>query len=148
MSRRRRAVVATLAAMAVVGALGYLYNPPWLADYTTGLQPWDQDSDGVRYRWTKARASLYVPASAGRIDVPLAALFRTEDRSPFVVDVRVDGIAAGRAVLADQHWTHLTIRMPRSRTWRRFRRLDISVNRTWEYEGYGVKLGEISTWPQ
>jgi len=152
MTGRRPAVVTMLGAIAIaiviVGALAYLYNPPWLADYTTGLLPWDQESDGVRYRWTRARASLYVSASAERIDVPLAAWFRTGDRSPFVVDVRVDGVAAGRAVLADEHWIHLTVRLPRTKTWRQLRRLDIAVNRTWEDAGYGVKLGEVSAWPR
>lgn len=148
MTGRWRAVVTMLGAIAAVGALSCLYNPPWLADYTTGLLPWDQESDGVRYRWTKARASLYVSASAERIDVPLAAWFRTGDRSPFVVDVSVDGVAAGRAVLTDKHWIHLTVRLPRKKTWRQLRRLDIAVNRTWEDAGYGVKLGEISAWPR
>ena len=147
MSRRRRIALTALGAIAVAWTLSCLYNPPWLAGYSVGLLPWDQEPDGRRYRWTLARSSLYVPAGAERIDVPLAALFRTEDRSPFIVDVRVDGVAAGRAVLADQRWYHLTIRMPRRKTWRDLRRLDIAVNRTWEDAGYGIKLGEISTWP-
>ena len=148
MTRPRRLWRWGVAVLAVAGALAYLYDPPWLAQLTTGLGDVRRDERGVFYRWAGARASLFFPSDAATLEIPVRALFRTGDRSPFIVAFAVDGQATGHMVLGDEAWAHIRIPLRASRSWRRVRRLDIAVNRTWGDEGYGVMLGLTAAVPR
>ena len=148
MTRGGRLVISGVIVLVVAAVLAYLHDPPWLARLTTGLGEVRRDERGVFYRWTGARASLFFPSDTAALEVPVRALFRTTDRSPFVVSFAVDGRPAGRVVLSDEAWVHAAVNLPASASRRRVRRLDIAVSRTWGDEGYGVMLGLTAAVPR
>ena len=56
-------VFSTIAALLAV-SLWYLRDPAWIAGQTTGMGDWQQDADGIRYRWANSHASFFVPSDA------------------------------------------------------------------------------------
>ena len=143
MTRRRRLLVPAVATIVLVCAMAYLRDPPWLARVTSGLGPWQTDDQRVSFRWTGARASLFVPSSAAAVDVPLRARIRADDPAPFVVTLAIDGLPTARATLVDGAWAHVRIRLPPPGR-RRVCRLDFAVDRTWGRQRLGVMLGTIT----
>ena len=143
-----RAVVAALVLIAGTAVLVYLHDPPWVADRTYGFRPWAVDARGDRFRWTMGRGSFFVPSDATamilkvRSHKPLAP-------NPITVDVRVDDRPLAVITLPDRRqpdpveWVVSRLPLPRRRTSRRFRRVDIRV-RHWAESFYlGVHLGEV-----
>jgi hypothetical protein len=130
--------------LALACALAYLRDPPWLAHVTTGLGALSQDERGVFYRWAGARASLFFPSDADSLEVPVRAVFRGDDRSPFIVSFAVDGQPAGRVVLSDGAWLRVRLDVPSGRSRRRVRRLDVAVNRTAGDLDHGVMVGLVA----
>jgi len=129
--------------LAVVLLLAYLREPPWTPHVTSGLSRWETDEDGVRFRWTSGRASFFVPSSARKVTIPLRAVPASGDARPFVVDIWIDGRLADRVVLADGSWVTAVERpVPRPRG-RRFRRIDLRVDRAWGDWRRGVRVGDI-----
>ena len=68
--------------LAVAGALGYLYDPPWMGGVTSGLRPWEQDPPGTLFRWTAGRATFFVPSNVATMTVPLRAVFPGPNGAP------------------------------------------------------------------
>ena len=129
--------------LAVVLLLAYLREPPWTPRVTSGLSRWETGEDGVRFRWTAGRASFFVPSSAGRVTIPLRAVPASGDPRPFVVEIWIDERLADRVVLAGGSWVAAVERpVPRSRG-RRFRRIDLGVDRAWGDWRRGVQVGDI-----
>ena len=142
-SRTRGAIVA---ALAVVAALAYLRDPPWLISQTTGLHRWEQPPGMPRYRWSGPHASFFVRADAGTFDLPVSTTFDRHDDAPMLVTVSVDGETAARIVLTDAAWKRVRIPLPPPGS-RRVRRIDVRTNVTRE-GGRGVRVGEIEPVPK
>jgi hypothetical protein len=98
--------------LVAIAVLIWLRDPSWLARMEYGFGAWEVDADGTRYRWTAGRASFFVPADASEVRVPL--------RVPV--------------------WRASRLRLP-PRGSRRFRRIDIHVDRT--QGDRGVQVGEV-----
>ena len=124
----------------VAAALWYLRDPPWLADQTTGLRPWQQAADGTRYRWSGRHASFFVPSDAARIIVPTATTFSTPADAPMVVTFSIDDLRGTRVLLTNGSWTRVTLEMP-PRGSRRLRRIDVRTSVARE-GNHGVMIGE------
>jgi hypothetical protein len=133
------------AALALVAAtlLAYLREPPWTASVTSGLRGWEMDADGQRFRWTTGRASFFVPSDAEVVHVPLRALMPPEDPRPFHVEILVDGRLVDRVTLGDERWQVSRLRVSPIPTRRRFRRVDLRIDRAWGEWRLGVQLGEV-----
>jgi hypothetical protein len=126
---RRIAIAASCALL--VGALAYLRDPSWSASITSGMYPWEEDPPGTRFRWTMERGSFFVPADASTMMLPLRAVFPGKTDRPVVVSVSVDDRWLADVALPDpEAWVKTSLPLPRHRTWRRFRRVDLRVNRT------------------
>jgi hypothetical protein len=132
-----------LGALVMCAVLAYLRDPPWLAGVTSGFGHWEQNRAGVRFRWMGGRASFFVPSGAERVEIPFQALFSTEPPGPFLIDVRVDDSRVSRVIVREQGWVTATIPIPAVATSRRFRRIDLSANRTWGERSLSVQVGEI-----
>lgn len=132
-----------IGALALGAVLAYVHDPPWLGRVTSGFGSWERDPSGTRFRWTGGRASFFIPADAKSVEVPLRALFLASDARPFIIDVAVDDRRVAQVVLSDERWTSAKVRVPTSRTRRRFRRVDLHVNRTWSDRSLGVQVGEV-----
>jgi len=146
MVTRRRLVSWTACAVALIAALAYLRDPPWLVDQTTGLRGWEGRPGGPRYRWSGAHASFFVRSDSGTIDLPLSTTFDEKDARPMMVTVTVDDRPAGRVVLTDSSWTRLRIVLPPPGG-RSVRRIDVRTSIARE-DNHGVRLGEAEPVPQ
>lgn len=137
---RRRAAVAMLGAL-LVAALVYLRDPAWLAGVESGFHGWATDAQGVRFRWTMAHASFFVPASATAIDIPVSVSFDAPQDAFVVASITVDDAAAGRIMLTDGRWHTVRVRLPQAGS-RRVRRVDLRVDRL-RTGRRGVKVGDV-----
>jgi hypothetical protein len=137
----RRLIAIVVSSLAVVAALAYLYDPPWLIDQASGLRDWEHPAGEPRYRWSNGHASFFVPAGAGAFDIPVSTTFAAGDDRPMLVTVTVDDVVAARAVLMDESWTRVRVVLPAPGR-RRVRRIDVRTNITRE-DFRGVRIGEL-----
>jgi hypothetical protein len=137
--RRALAVLGVLVVLTM--ALWYLRDPAWLAGVSSGLRPWERDAAGLRYRWSGAHASFFVPADASAVRIPVSTTFGRDDPRPMLVTATVDDGAATRIVLRDEEWYTLTLVLP-PRGSRRVRRIDLRTSVT-RADNHGVRVGEI-----
>jgi hypothetical protein len=142
----RRFVLAAISVVAVIGALAYLRDPPWLATQTTGLRGWEQRPGQPRYRWSGGHASFFVPSGAGAFDLPISTTFDPRDMRPMLVTVTVDDDLAARVVLTDAEWKRVRVVLPPPGG-RRVRRVDVRTSVTRE-DNHGVRIGEPEPAPK
>lgn len=141
---RHRLVQSLVAAAMTIATLAYLYDPPWIAGMTTGFHRWDQFPNGARFRWTNGHASFFVPADATMITLPMRAAFSGPDGAPVIVKVSVDNRWLADVVLDDPDaWMRPALPLPRTPTHRRFRRVDVRVNRVRTEGNLGIQMGEV-----
>lgn len=138
---RTVAIVTTLTALLVAGALAYLRDPAWLLQTASGMRNWERADDGTRYRWAGAHASFFVPSSARSIDIPLRTTFDSPADWPIVITVTLDDRPVDRLVLQSAAWRHSVIHLPAPGS-RRVRRIDIRADRTRD-ENRAVQVGEM-----
>jgi hypothetical protein len=125
--------------MATAGAI-YLHDPPWAGEITSGLRDWEEDPPGTRFRWTSGHSALFVPSDAASMTLAMRAVF------PGIVsvDVSVDDRWLATVSLGDPDaWLQTKLPLPRNRSWRRYRRVDLHVSRTIGDFNLGVELGPI-----
>lgn len=142
---RRRSISGFGGAALTIAALAYLYDPPWIAQMTTGFHRWEQPQIGVRFRWTNGHASFFVPADATMVTVPMRAAFPGPDGAAVIVKVSVDDRWLADIVLDDSDvWVHPRLPLSRKPTRRSFRRVDVRVGRVRTEGNLGIQTGEIS----
>ncbi len=123
----KTAAIVLLVAAAVV----YLRDPPWTGQITSGMRDWEEDPPGTRFRWTTGRASFFIPSTAATMTLPLRAVFPGKDGKPVVVSISVDDRWLADIELPNPDaWVRTALPLPRRSTSRRFRRVDLRVNRT------------------
>ena len=129
-------------AAAIVALLAHLYDPPWAGNVSSGFRRWEGDPPGTRFRWTGAHASFFVPSTAATLTLPMRAVFPGPDGGPTKVDIRVDDRWLATIELPDPAaWVDATLPLGRGRTRRRFRRVDLRVNRVLPPYTLGVMTG-------
>lgn len=137
----RRRLAAGVAVVALIAALAYLRDPPWLIHVTSGLRGWEQTDEGTRYRWMNGHASFFVPADKATIDLPLRAIFERPSDWPINAEILVDDVTAARVAFEDERWQVVRVGLPSPGS-RRVRRIDIRVDRTRSSER-GLQVGEV-----
>jgi hypothetical protein len=142
MSKRGLVVFLVVGAAALVSALAYLRDPPWLAGLESGFRQWETAADGTRYRWTGGHASFFVPAAARAIVIPMRTTFNDPTDPPVLVSIAIDDRPADEFVLRDAQWkSHVLLLPPMGR--RSLRRIDVRVDRL--RSGLrGVQIGSVS----
>jgi hypothetical protein len=131
MTITRTRIVAAVACLLLLAVLGYLRDPPWLGQVTSGMRGWEEDPPGTRFRWTTGRASFFVPSDALAMTLPLRAVFPGPNGRPVTVSVSVDDRWLANIDLPrPDAWVRTVLPLPRRATTRRFRRVDLHVNRT------------------
>ena len=142
-------IAALVAAAVLIAALAYLRDPIWIGGMTSGLRPWQVDTDQQRVRWTTGRASFFVPGSATQMTLPFRAIEPRSDQ-PVTIDISVDGRWLATVLVPDRpkpqslEWVRTTLPLPRVPTARRFRRVDLRVHRHLKEFHEGVQMGAIS----
>jgi hypothetical protein len=145
MSRRRMKAIA--GAFAVLAALAYLYDPPWIGDVTSGMRGWDYGVPGTVFRWTNGRASLFIPSDATAVMIPLRSGFPGPNGAPVTVEIRVDGRFLTTITLTDpESWVRHELPLGRRASRRRFRRIDFHVSRVIQERLLGVMTGAPTVW--
>jgi hypothetical protein len=127
----RARLAAAVACVLLVLAIGYLRDPPWAGQVTSGMRDWEEDPPGTRFRWTTGRASFFVPSDATAMTLPLRAVFPGPNGRPVTVTVSVDDRRLATIDLPQpDQWVRTALPLPRRATTRRFRRVDLHVSRT------------------
>ena len=124
------------------GVLGYLRDPPWLATVSSGLRNWETGADGTEFRWAGAHASMFVPANARDLRIPLRTTFDRTGEWPITVSITIDDQPVDRLVLSDAGWRESRVRLPAPGT-RRVRRVDIRSDRTRD-DNRAVQVGHVT----
>ena len=131
----------------VTAALAYLYDPPWIVRVTSGLQGWDYSEPGTVFRWTKGRASLFVPSSAKAVMIPLRSGYPGPLMGEVPVEIRVDDRFLATITLTDPNaWVRQELPLASRPTHRRFRRIDLHVPRAIGEDSRGVMTGPPTVW--
>jgi hypothetical protein len=143
----RRSLKAIAAAVAVIAALAYLYDPPWMGNVTSGMRGWDYGVPGMVIRWTNGRASLFIPSDAKAVMIPLRSGFPGPNGEPVTVDISVDGRFLTTITLTDPAaWVRHELPLGRRTSRRRFRRIDFHVSRVIQERLLGVMTGPPTIW--
>jgi O-antigen ligase len=149
-----RVALVVLVAIVALWEIGLGRRPLQPSAFTsvTGLEPWESDADGARFRWTHEYASLFVPANATRVYIPVRLPVDVPRLLPMTVDVEVGAVYRGRT-LVGKDWAILNLELPPGRPLQRFKRIDLKIQRTWQPAVYiqgssdlrkvGVQVGEI-----
>lgn len=151
-----RLSIAVLAAtlILVVGQVSTARRTPPLprSSGVTGLEPWETDASGARFRWTHEYASIFVPVNATRVYIPVRLPVDIPRLLPMAVDVKVSGVDRGRTLVGTE-WAILNLELPHAPPNQRVKRIDLKIQRTWQPAVYlagsndlrkvGVQVGEI-----
>jgi len=89
-----------------------------------GLSRWQTDPSGVRYRSSTGRSTVFVPANARTVTVPLHTV---DAANPLHVQLRLDGRPADTVVIPPDRWFDLRFSLSETTATPRFRRLDLEV---------------------
>jgi hypothetical protein len=139
--RRNRLLVAGGAVVALIAALIYLRDPPWLLSTSSGMRGWEEDGHGFRFRWMGGHASFFVPSHARAVEIPVRTTFDQSGDWPITVSVSIDDRLGDQLVLADADWHSIVVRMPPPGS-RKVRRIDIRLDRTRD-DNRGAALGGV-----
>ena len=145
MTRRRIAII--VGGVALVAALAYLRDPPWLANVTSGMREWDYSDPRMVFRWTAGRASLFIPSDAKAVMIPLRSGVPGPLMGEVPVEIRVDGRFLATITLTDpMEWVRQELPLGNRVTHRRFRRIDLHVPRAVGEGNLGVMTGPPTIW--
>jgi hypothetical protein len=89
-----------------------------------GLSGWETDPDGIRYRLAGITSTVFVPAEAAVVELPLKSI---AESSELEVELQLDGRSADLVRVRSDVWRVLTIQMPQRRDGRRYRALELKV---------------------
>jgi O-antigen ligase len=139
-------IVATTAINARQRPIGPVASPD-----VDGFYPWETAPDGTRFRWTGRYASVFVPAEAREVWIPVRIPEGTRAISPIAVEVMSAGIGRGRTIVNDT-WTEVYSALGDVPAPSGYKRIDIRIDRTWQPALYipgsadlrtvGVQIGE------
>jgi len=86
-------------------------------------------ADGVPFRWARKYASVYVPASARVIELPLRWPLTAITKEPTEVEVSLSGKTIANVPVGDT-WTYVTVTLPLPEPPLQFSRINLRANHT------------------
>ena len=105
-----------------------------------GLSAWHDAVDGVRYRLAGPASSVFLPADAQMVILPLRATGMTTE---VTLELKLDGRAADIVIVRSDRWHFLRLTLPRERDAPRFRRLDLQVGNPPPGDGNVLMIGKV-----
>ncbi|HJR60043.1 MAG TPA: hypothetical protein VJ813_11610 [Vicinamibacterales bacterium] len=129
-----------VAAVILLTALGYLRDPPWLSNVTSGLSAWETDEAGVPYRWTRGHASFFVPADRRAVVLTMRSDKDAPTDWPITATLTIDDRPAEIITFRDEGWHDVRLRLP-PRGNRDVRRIDVKLDRVRSRQR-GIQLRE------
>lgn len=106
-----------------------------------GLSGWLDSADGIRHRLAGVRSTVFVPASARVVTVPLRA---AETSQEVVVELRLDDRLANALRVPGDRWVTLRLPLPPSQAATRYRRLDLEVRSPPSTESPLLMIGKVT----
>jgi O-antigen ligase len=102
------------------------------------------DESGVPFRWTREYASLFVPATAKRVEISVRAPAGTTKDDPVLIEVTSGGMTLTRAWLGDA-WRVLTVDLNPPPPPLAFNRISIRTHRVSRVDGrpVGIRVGDV-----
>jgi hypothetical protein len=120
------------------------------AGASSGFFEWHADADGTRWRWSEARATVFVDTRAQLIEIPLGG--RPSSDAPQEVEIRIDGRLANR-ITVGADWQRLRTLLP-SKASTEPHRIDFATAPVWipadvipgsqDRRPHGVRIGDIA----
>jgi O-antigen ligase len=120
------------------------------ANASAGFFEWNTDADGMRWRWTGPRATIFVDNRARVIEIPLGGQPSPDARQE--VEIQIDGRLANR-IAVGPGWQRLRTLLP-SKSSTEPHRIDFAVSPTWipaevlpgsqEQRPHGIRIGELN----
>jgi hypothetical protein len=107
-----------------------------------GLSPWQDAEDGVRYRLARATSTVFVPAAARVITVPLRAANRDQT---VTVELRLDDRLANVVRVPGDRWLFLRLPLPGTGNAPRFRSLELLVPSGNDSESHVLMIGKVTS---
>jgi hypothetical protein len=115
-----------------------------------GFYDWEVGPSGEHFRWTGARARLFVEPGVTRVALPVRAY--ADAGHPFRIDLFVGGRLADQVRLTDPAWRTIDFMTP-GRHPRDFTEVDLRLDRTWapsdghpgspDSRQLGIQVGEL-----
>jgi len=102
------------------------------------------DDAGVPFRWTREYASLFVPATAKRVEIPVRAPAGTTAEDPVLIEVTSGGMTLVRAWIGDA-WKVLVVELNAPPPPLAFNRINIRTHRVSRVDGrpVGIRVGDV-----
>jgi O-antigen ligase len=128
---RAVAVMSVVIVLAVpTSALRQDIQPPE-SQAVDGFYEWQVGADGVRFRWSGAYASVFVPADVTRVSIPVRMPGNIRGLPPLGVDV-TGGVAKKQRAMVGDSWATIDVALPDAAPPTRFKRVNLRVDRTWQ----------------
>jgi hypothetical protein len=108
-----------------------------LSRILVGLYDEEEAPDGTRFRWTEPSATLFIPADAATLTLPM----RTIAPMTQAVTILRDGRPVDKILLADHAWHEPRYLLAGIKSGQRFHRFDIHVSPTWRPGNDGREIG-------
>ena len=89
------------------------------------------DEAGVPFRWTREYASLFVPATAKRAEIPVRAAAGTTKDNPVLIEISSGGMTLTRALIGDA-WRVLVVELNTPPPPLAFNRINIRTDRLFQ----------------
>ncbi len=98
-----------------------------------GFYGWETEAGAVpvRFRWSEAYASVFVPGDVARMELPVRIPREELGRAEMGVEISINGIDRGR-FLVGERWTMIALDMPVTVPPNDFVRVNLKVDRTWQ----------------
>ena len=126
-------------AATVIGTIAFGVLPAWTLarpmvpvhlEEVDGMYYGDEGTaDGVPFHWTREFSSLYVPATARTIEIPLRSAIASVTKEPTLVEITSGGKTLIR-VLVDDKWSSVTLSPEFPEPPLLFSRINLKVNHT------------------
>jgi O-antigen ligase len=144
--RRGRMVEWALVAMLIAIAVSVPFRVRQMrADFNLehqgiGLSPWQAALDGVRYRVALAGSSVFLPADAAAVTLPLRTFKAGEELR---LELKLDGRPADVIEVPSDRWHYLRLVLPHGGTDAKYRRLDLRVSNPKSLDAGILLVGKV-----
>jgi hypothetical protein len=115
--------------MAIVAAANPIGLPA--SEDVDGFYRWETTSGGEPFRWSRQYASVFVPADAKRVHIPVRVPVELRQVRPLEVDVMVGGVFQNRTTVHGS-WAMIDVELPPAIPPTRFTRIDLRADRAWQ----------------
>jgi O-antigen ligase len=104
----------------------------------------ETDADGVPYRWSREYSSVFVPATARRVEIAMRAPAGTPANDPVPIEITSSGITFPAVFIGDA-WKTITVELQPPPPPLTFNRINLRANHLSRNNGrlVGIRIGDV-----